>query len=85
MENIKVIPDEESQELININFKELNLDNYSIKKHKRKKGKGKRGFSPWWYLEDRVNKRYLNKEVVDDFDVTKFVNVKLQKKKKDFY
>lgn len=85
MENLKVSSDEESQELIDINFKELNLDNYSIKKHNKKKGKGKRGFSPWWHLEDRINRRYLNKKIVDDFEVTKFVNVKLQKKKKDFY
>lgn len=83
MENLKVKSDEESQELIDINFKELNLENYSIKKHKRKKGKGNRPFSPWYYFTDRINRRYLNKKIVDDFDVTKFVNIKLQKKKKD--
>ena len=75
--------DEETKELIDINFKELNIDNFSIKKHKSKKGKGGRPPSPWWYLQDRINKRYLNKKIFNDFDLTQFSNVKLQKKKKE--
>ena len=75
--------DEETQELIDIHFKEINLENYSIKKHKSKKGKGKRPPSPWWYLQDRINKRYLNQKIIEDFDIKDFSNIKLQKKKKE--
>ena len=75
--------DEEEEELIDINFKEINIDKLSIKKHKNKKGKVARPPSPWWYLQDRINKRYLNKKIFNDFDLTQFSNVKLQKKKKE--
>ena len=76
--------DKEDQELIEINFKDLNHNNYSIKKHQRKKGKGKRRPSPWWYLIGKIERRYYNKECKEDFDVINFHNIKLQLKKKDF-
>ena len=76
--------DKEEPELVEINFKDLNQENYSIKKHKKKKGKGNRPPSPWWYLIGKIERRYYNKECIDDFDVLNFHNIKLQMKKKDF-
>ena len=32
-------------------LKNINQENYSLKKHQKKKKKGKRGFSPWWFLQ----------------------------------
>ena len=76
--------DNEDKELVEINFKDLNHENYSIKKHKKKKGKGKRPPSPWWYLIGKVERRYYNKDCKEDFDIINFHNIKLQMKKKDF-
>ena len=76
--------DKDNEELVNINFKDLNQDTYSIKSYKKKKGKGRRPISPWWYLIGKIERRYLNKECKEDFNVTNFHNIKLQLKKKDF-
>lgn len=75
--------DQEESELININFKELNNENYSLKKHKYRKSKGKRPHSPWWYLIGRIERRYYNKDCKIDFSLEEFSNLKLNKKKKD--
>lgn len=57
------------KELYEINFKNINHENYSLKKHNKNKKKGKRGFSPWWFLQNRVLNRYYNKDMKEDFTV----------------
>lgn len=75
--------DKDNLELVEINFKDLNQRNYSIKKHNKKKGKGIRRPSPWWYLIGKIEQRYYNKECKEDFDVVNFNTIKLQMKKKE--
>ena len=75
----------EEQELIDINVKELNHENYSLKKHHKGKGKGRRPFSPWWHFINRIERRYYNKDCKEDYDLTKYHPVKLNMKKKDNY
>ena len=71
------------KELYEINFKNINQENYSVKKHQKKKKKGKRGFSPWWFLQNRVMNRYYNKDMNNDFTLKDRYYFKPQVKKKD--
>ena len=57
----KVDQDKLNNELVEINFKDLNQETYSIKKLNKKKGKGRRPPSPWWYLIGKIERRYYNK------------------------
>ena len=70
-------------ELEKINFKNLNQENYSLKSHRKKKGKGKRSYSPWWFLQNRVMNRYYHRDSNIDFSVLDTRKFKLQMKKKD--
>lgn len=70
-------------ELEKINFKNLNQENYSLKSHRKKKGKGKRSYSPWWFLQNRVMNRYYHRDSMIDFSVLDTQKFKLQMKKKD--
>ena len=44
----------------------MNYENYSLKKHHKGKGKGKRPFSPWWHFIDRIERRYYNKDCKEE-------------------
>ena len=69
-------------ELEQINRKETNTLKYQ--KNHKKRTKGKRPHSPWWYLIGRITKRYGRKMDLDeDYSITHFRPLKLQVKKKD--
>ena len=75
--------EKDEPELIEINYKELNHHNYSLKKHKSSKGKGRRPYSPWWYLINRIERRHYNKDSTPDFILTNYFPIKLNIKKKN--
>lgn len=67
-------------EMMEIGRNELNKIKYSknLKQQKKARGKGGRGYSPWWYLEDRVLATYYKQSEAkfEDYPVNKFVHFK---------
>ena len=68
--------DIEESDIEELDIKEVNRKNY-IKNSKNYKS-GKRPCSPWWYLINKLEKRYINKDTEVDFSVTDFKPIKIK-------
>ena len=66
-----------------IDEKNMNRETYS-KNHQKNK-KGKRPHSPWWYLLNKLERRFLNKNTEIDYPVNQFKPIKIKLKKKDHF